>query len=105
MNSATTKDILFFLLANCIGFFSTGIAYHLAIGIGVFVPTDALIQSDVLKDHFFGTTPFVWLGCALLSIGYFFYKEKGRGLILLVPAVLPVFYGLSVLIRLSSAAS
>jgi hypothetical protein len=105
MNSTTIKDILLFLLANGIGFFSTGIAYHLAIAANLFIPTAEIVQSTAFKDHFLVATILVSLGCALLSIGYFFYREKGRGLILLVPAVLPVFYGLSVLIRLSSAAS
>ena len=104
-NTAIFKDILLFLLANTVGFFGTGIAYHLAVSTNLFVPTEEIIQSGVIKDHFLTATMFVWLGCALLSIGYFFYKEKGRGLILLVPALLPIFYGLSVLIRLSSAAS
>jgi hypothetical protein len=103
MTTTFLKDVLLFVLANAIGFFAAGIAYNFSVLSGLVPDQEKLVNTGLLQDQFFRNTMLVWLGCLLLSFGFFFYKEKGRSLILLLPALLPILYGLSVLMRLSNA--
>lgn len=94
-------DLLSFAIANALGFTGSSIAYHLAIALDLFKPTEEMIASGALKELFFRDTAIVWIGCALLSTAYFFEKRKIRMLFLGMPALLPFFYGFSVLLRMS----
>jgi hypothetical protein len=95
------RNVILFLIANLLGFLGAPIAYHLSISLDIFKPSDELINSGALNALFFRDTMMVWTGCAVLSLGIFFIKDKNKMLLLLLPALLPLFYGFSVLVRLS----
>jgi hypothetical protein len=90
-------DILLFILANAIGFMSTSITYHASVLSGRF-PTE-IIETDpaAFNSAFFTGTMLTWICCAVVSFGFFTIRSKWRFLFLLIPALLPIAYGLSVL--------
>jgi hypothetical protein len=94
------RDIVLFFLANALGFFGAALAYHFAILIGIAPSAEALAGVPQLNEYFLSATMIVWMICAALSIGFFFIKDKARYIALLLPALAPFFYGLSVLVRL-----
>ena len=96
------KELLLFAAANLLGFYGAPLAYHASILTGLVPSMEKLVGTGLMPDHFFRNTMLVWIGCLVLSFAYFFFKQKGRSLILLIPALLPFAYGLSVLVRLSS---
>jgi hypothetical protein len=94
------RDLILFFLANTLGFFGAALAYHFAILVGIAPSAAALAAVPQLNDYFLSATMIVWIICALLSIGFFFIKDQARYIALLLPALAPFFYGLSVLVRL-----
>ncbi len=99
------QNILLFICANAIGFMAAPIAYHASILSGWFSP--AAIETDpaVFQSAFFSGTIITWIFCAVLSLGFFIAGSKLRIIFLLIPALVPAAYGLSVLNEFVSSAS
>lgn len=97
------RDIAFFLLANVLGFSGIALAYHAGITMGMAGDTEKLLNSGLLADHFFSASSMIWGISAVLSIGFFFIKEKWRLALLALPAFMPFLYGFGTLMRLSAA--
>jgi hypothetical protein len=104
MSMKRLRECALFILANAAGSFGAAFAYHTVFAAGLVAEPEKLAGSSLLADHFFGTTMLVWMGCALLSVGFFFIKAPAyKTALLLLPALLPYLYGLAVLLRISSA--
>lgn len=97
------RNIALFIAANLIGFFGVSLTYHLSIALGLFTLKNEMLDNGTLQQKFFMDTTYVWMVCAVLSLGFFIFREKGRKLFLLLPVILPAAYGFSVLIRLGGA--
>ena len=97
------RDTLLFLLANLAGFMGPPLAYNAAIFSGWFSP--AAIETDpaTFQASFFSGTTITWALCAIFSLGFFMMHSKMRMLFLLVPALAPLAYGLSVLNELAAS--
>ena len=93
----TPQKIIYFILANAVGFFSVPLCYFLARSHGAIIPTDPELNIDAFKNWFLAGTMMTWVVCAIFSIAYFFISGKMGKLFLLAPAIAPIAYGLSVL--------
>jgi hypothetical protein len=93
-------NIALFVLANAAGFFCVSLTYHFCVALGIFTPNNALLDNGMLQRDFFTGSILVWLVCAVLSLGFFAFREKARLLFLVLPILLPALYGLNVLVRL-----
>lgn len=91
-------NIALFLVANAAGFFSITLTYHVCIALNLFTPNAEMIDSGLLQQIYFSGTTITWMICALLSLGFFIFKERARWAFLSLPILLPIIYGLNVLL-------
>lgn len=98
MNTKMIPEILTFIAANLVGFFSLSICFYSLLIAGI-------IEEDFFSVH--GAASFqnwssgiliVWIICALFSIGGLFLKKKERYILLIAPAVVPLVYGFTTLL-------
>src|SRR5262249_30815862 len=96
------QKILLFLIANALGFLSVGICFWLGVLTHVIDLSDPAFDAKAFQTHFVTGTILTWAVCAVLSLGWFFFRKgKLRFVFLLAPAIAPLIYGLSTLYRLS----
>jgi hypothetical protein len=93
----TTQKLIYFILANAIGFFSVPLCYYIGLSTGALSPSDPNLDINAFRTWFLGGTMLTWMVCCLFSFAYFFFAGKMRLVFLLAPAIAPVAYGLSVL--------
>lgn len=96
-------NFILFIIANSAGFFSISLIYHLSIALGIFKLDNALLDNGALQEHYFTGTTLAWMVCTALSLGFFIIRDNSRWLFLLLPLLLPIAYGLSVLVRLDGS--
>lgn len=92
------RDILIFVLANLIGFYSAPISYNFAALIGIFSPETIQENAPAFNQAFFSGTVMTWVVCAFISLGFFFAEGKMRKVLIAMPIVVPLIYGFSVLL-------
>ena len=99
----TIRDALLFIFANLIGFMAAPITYNASVLSGWFSPT--IIEADpaAFQASFFSGIMITWVFCGLFSFGFFIARSKVRLLFLLLPALIPAIYGLSVLNEFSAS--
>lgn len=88
-----------FVIANAIGFVSASVCYVIGVKSGVITVANPNFDGPHLQT-FLGSIMMTWAVCAVFSLGYFFFRDRLRFLFLLAPALMPLAYGLSVLVLL-----
>lgn len=96
------KDIGLYILSLIGGYIGIILAYHLAIAAGLFTMNDEIYDSGALWYGYMMGTTYAWMAGAALGLGFFIWRKDGRYWILLLPALLPACYGLSVLVKLGA---
>ncbi len=91
------RDTLLFLFANLAGFTGAPLAYNVAVLSGWFSPATIETDPAAFQASFFSGTTITWALCAIFSLGFFMIHSKMRMLFLLIPVLVPLAYGLSVL--------
>ncbi len=97
MQNTPLKKALLFIGVNFLGFSVPTIYFYVGIFTGVFATDDQTAITLAQQELFFGST-ITWLICALFSLSYFFLKGKAGLMFLWAAFVIPMLYGLSVLI-------
>lgn len=96
---AYLKNIAVFIFFNAVGFLSAPLCYVIGIHSGTLDPTDPAFSPAVLHVLFNGII-ITWMICMIFSLASFFLKGFARMIFLLAPVVLPMAYGLRVLLML-----
>ncbi len=95
--------IIALFVVNAVGFMSVPFCFILGTKLGFLELADTDIDLYALKTHFMHGTYMTWLACAIFSPAYLFLKGNERFVFLWAPLVVPVCYGLYVLLtRFSS---
>lgn len=96
-------NIVALFVVNAAGFMSVPFCFLIGTKLGLLQLADSDIDLEALKTHFMHGTYMTWLACAVFSPAYLFLKGNERFVFLLAPVVVPVSYGLYVLLtRFSS---
>lgn len=86
-----------FIAANIVGFFSASFCYHLAVYAGSLPVTDPNFNPGMIKPAF-SQIMLTWTVCGVFSIAGLFLREKIALLFLIAPGIVPLGYGLSLLV-------
>ena len=90
------KKALLFLTVNFLGFSVPAVYFYIGIYTGILPTDDQAAMTLVQQRLFFGSTV-TWLICAVFSVAYFFLKGKAGLMFLWAAFIIPMLYGLSVL--------
>ena len=90
-------DLLLFIFAAILGFFTGPIAYNIAVVTGWLSTTQIELNPAEFQNAFFKGTVITWVVCVVIGIGFFIVKDKVRWIFLLIPVALPLAYGFKVL--------
>ncbi len=93
------KSIVVFIFFNALGFLSAPLCYQIGVHSGAIAPDDPAFSPAVLHVLFNGII-ITWMICVVFSLASFFFKGFTRLIFLLAPVVLPMAYGLRVLLML-----
>ncbi|MCB9963510.1 MAG: hypothetical protein H6857_01025 [Rhodospirillales bacterium] len=91
--------ILWFLLVNGIGFFSTAIVWYYAVHNNM-VPNANNLSPEKMTEFprlFFGGTLGVWIVSGLFSVLFFFIRKGFGAIFLLLPLIAPFVYAMVIL--------
>ena len=86
-----------FVICNVIGFFSASVTYTLAAYTGALPVADPAFDPAIVR-HALAQIMLTWAICGAFSLAGFFLKDRAALLFLVVPAIIPLAYGLSVLV-------
>ena len=89
--------IILFIIVNVAGWFSVQVIALLAIKYSVF-PQLPPLDMELLKWWYFTVGIWVWMACALVSIGYFFTLNELKNWLLLAPMYGTALYCVSTLV-------
>ena len=90
--------LILFSLVNAAGYFTISTIATLAIKLDVFPQMPPGVHMENFKLALFGIGMWVWIGCALVSIGYFFVSDKYKNWLLLAPMYGPAIYSTIVIL-------
>jgi hypothetical protein len=85
------------IICNIVGFFSASISYHLGIASGTIPVTETGVDPAIIR-HAFSQIMLTWIVCGIFSLAGLFLKDKTALFFLMAPAVIPLGYGLSLLV-------
>lgn len=97
MSADTFKKIALFVFANILGFSVPTLLFLGGVTLNLF-PADDPQAAAVVQNELFHGSIITWMVCAVFSVSYFFLKGRAGLMFLWAPVVLPLLYGLKVLV-------
>jgi len=89
--------VILFIIVNVAGWFTIQVVALIAMKYSMF-PQLPLMDMQVLKWWYFSVSIWVWMGAALISIGYFFTKDELKTWLLLAPMYITAIYCVATLV-------
>ncbi len=98
-------DFLFIIICAGIGFFSVGIASHIAYALGLVSMEGIEANIEQVRLWFMAGTLMVWGVCALFALSGLFVPGKSRYVLILSPLYVPMIYGFTTLLLFAGVSS
>jgi hypothetical protein len=83
--------VILFVLVNIAGWYTIQIIYILATKYGL-NPELPVAHIEFFRWWYFYVALWVWMGCAIISIGYFFTRDELKNWLLLSPMYVTAIY-------------
>ncbi len=90
--------VLLFIIVNIAGWYTIPVIASIAAKLDVFPKLPPGIHTEAFKLWFLGGGMWVWIICAVISIGYFFTRNELKNWLLLAPMYVTAIYGTAVLL-------
>jgi len=90
---------LLFIIVNIAGWYTIPVVAGVSMKIGVFPEfMPGSVHDELFKFWFGGVGMWVWLGCFVVSISYFFLENEWKNWILLSPMFVTGIYGIATVV-------
>ncbi len=90
--------VILFVIVNVAGLYTIPVLANMALKMDVFPSLPPGHHTEVFKFWFLGIGMWVWIACAFVSVGYFFFRNEIKNWLLLSPLFGTAIFGTAVLI-------